>query len=254
MKRIFEYIGGIPIRLRFDNMTTAVAQVLKDGERVLTDGFTRFMLHYRFQADFCNPASGNEKGNVENKVGYNRRNAFVPVPVIASFDEFNERLWEWCEKDADRLHYKYKVRAVVEPGAGRDLRPGDIRPGSGRAGTVNTCPAKGSDNARVWDTSKRAIQIVLNNLKGIFFRDDDLEQMTFSGTGRRGGNRYHDPPHLSFSRSRRLRLGTSLSASDFAIHKDSVIDFYMLPCYNKIILARPWDMGPWGHQERSLRS
>ena len=45
MKRIFEYIGGIPLRLRFDNMTTAVAQVLKDGERVLTEGFTRFMLH-----------------------------------------------------------------------------------------------------------------------------------------------------------------------------------------------------------------
>ncbi|KAB3652665.1 IS21 family transposase, partial [Phocaeicola vulgatus] len=109
MKRIFERIGGVPPRLRFDNMTTAVAQVLKDGERVLTDGFTRFMLHYRFQADFCNPASGNEKGNVENKVGYNRRIAFVPVPVIASFDEFNERFWEWCEKDADRLHYKYKV-------------------------------------------------------------------------------------------------------------------------------------------------
>ena len=42
MKRIFEHIGGVPPRLRFDNMTTAVAQVLKDGERVLTDGFTRF--------------------------------------------------------------------------------------------------------------------------------------------------------------------------------------------------------------------
>ena len=109
MKRIFEHIGGVPPRLRFDNMTTAVAQVLKDGERVLTEGFTRFMLHYRFQADFCNPASGNEKGNVENKVGYSRRNAFVPVPVITSFEEFNEQLLEWCEKDADRLHYKHKV-------------------------------------------------------------------------------------------------------------------------------------------------
>lgn len=69
MKRIFEHIGGVPARLRFDNMTTAVAQVLRGTERVLTDGFNRFMLHYRFQADFCNPASGNEKGNVENKVG-----------------------------------------------------------------------------------------------------------------------------------------------------------------------------------------
>ena len=55
------------------------------------------------------------------------------------------------------------------------------------AGQVqSTLAQQRSDNARVWDTSKRAIQIVLNNLKGIFFRDDDLEQMTFSGTGRRG--------------------------------------------------------------------
>lgn len=83
--------------------------VSKGTERVLTDGFRRFMLHYRFQADFCNPASGNEKGNVENKVGYSRRNAFVPVPTITSFEEFNQWLWEWCEQDAQRLHYKYKI-------------------------------------------------------------------------------------------------------------------------------------------------
>ncbi len=234
MKRIFEYIGGIPIRLRFDNMTTAVAQVLKDGERVLTEGFTRFVLHCIFQADFCNPASSNEKGQCREEGWLQPPQCLCFGSVITSFEEFNKWFWEWYVKDADRLHYKYKVRAVVEPGAGRDLRPGDIRPGPGRAGTVNTCPAKGSDNARVWDTSKRAIQIVLNNLKGIFFRDDDLEQMTFSGTGRRGGNRYHDPPHLSFSRSRRLRLGTSLSASDFAIHKDSVIDFFI--CYLATII------------------
>ena len=109
LKRIFEHIGGVPPVLRFDNMTTAVAQVLKNGERVLTDGFIRFMLHYRFRAEFCNPASGNEKGNVENKVGYSRRNAFVPVPKIASFADFNEQLWDWCEKDAERPHYKKGV-------------------------------------------------------------------------------------------------------------------------------------------------
>jgi len=61
MRRIFEYIGGVPARIRFDNMSTAVAQILDGTERRLTEGFTRFMLHYRFQADFCNPASGNEK-------------------------------------------------------------------------------------------------------------------------------------------------------------------------------------------------
>lgn len=109
MQRIFEHIGGVPLRIKADNMATAVVQVLKGKERILTDGFTRFMLHYRFQAEFCNPAAGNEKGNVENKVGYGRRNALVPVPTIGSFNEFNEYLWEWCEKDAERLHYKHRV-------------------------------------------------------------------------------------------------------------------------------------------------
>lgn len=109
MQRIFEQAGGVPPRLRFDNMSTAVAQVLKGTERILTEGFQRFQLHYRFEADFCNPRAGNEKGNVENKVGYSRRNAFVPVPTIVSFKDFNEGLWEWCEKDAERLHYKHRV-------------------------------------------------------------------------------------------------------------------------------------------------
>ena len=39
---------------------------------------------------------------------------------------------------------------------------------------------RGTDNPRVWDTSNRAINLIINNLKGIFFRDDDFEHMTFS--------------------------------------------------------------------------
>ena len=109
MRRIFEYIGGVPVRIRFDNMSTAVVEVLEGTERKLTDGFMRFMLHYRFQADFCNPASGNEKGNVENKVGYIRRNALVPIPTITDFDDFNEYLFRWCEKDVERPHYQHGV-------------------------------------------------------------------------------------------------------------------------------------------------
>ena len=105
MKRIFLHIGGVPLRIRADNMTTAVVVVLKGTERTLTNGFARFMLHYRFCADFCNPASGNEKGNVENKVGYSRRNFFVPVPTIEDFEDFNEHLWKMCEEDGARNHY-----------------------------------------------------------------------------------------------------------------------------------------------------
>ena len=113
MKRIFEYIGGVPSRIRFDNMSTAVAQVLEGAERKLTDGFTRFMLHYRFEADFCNPASGNEKGNVENKVEYIRERFFVPVPSAPSLGALNDDLALWCREDMRRPHYA-KERLIAD--------------------------------------------------------------------------------------------------------------------------------------------
>lgn len=45
---------------------------------------------------------------------------------------------------------------------------------------------RGSDNARLWDTSNRAVNVIINNLKGIFFEDDNLEHMAFSVVGRWG--------------------------------------------------------------------
>jgi len=107
LKRIFNYVGGVPVRIKADNMTTAVAHVLKDGGRVLAEGFTRFMLHYRFQPEFCNLSAGWEKGSVEGKVGYSRRNFFVPVPVIDDFEQYNHHLFQKCVDDRMRSHYKH---------------------------------------------------------------------------------------------------------------------------------------------------
>lgn len=45
---------------------------------------------------------------------------------------------------------------------------------------------KGTHNAKVWDTSNRAINVIINNLKGTFFHDDDMEHMAFSVVGRWG--------------------------------------------------------------------
>jgi len=106
MKRIFYHIGGVPTRIRADNMTTAVARIMEGTERIITDGFYRFMLHHRFSADFCTPGKGNEKGNVENKVGYTRRNMLVPVPIITDFSSFNEELLNRCDDDQKRGHYE----------------------------------------------------------------------------------------------------------------------------------------------------
>lgn len=106
LKNVIEHINKVPSRMVFDNLSAAVAHMGKGKNRILTDGFKRFMQHYRIEPDFCNGAAGWEKGNVENKVGYERRNMFVPVPTILEFDIFNRKLFSVCEKDMIREHYK----------------------------------------------------------------------------------------------------------------------------------------------------
>jgi transposase len=103
---IFEHIGGVPTRIWFDNTRTIVTKVMKDGGRKLTDDFLRFQEHYRFEPVFCNLEAGHEKGSVENKVGYHRRNMLVPVPRFASLREFNQELLTKCDLDGDREHYR----------------------------------------------------------------------------------------------------------------------------------------------------
>jgi transposase len=106
MVTIFEHIGGVPQRIWFDNASTIVTKVLKNGERNLTNDFLKFMAHYRFEAAFCNVESGHEKGSVEAKVGYHRRNMLVPVPRFQCLAKFNNELLEQCEIDAQREHYR----------------------------------------------------------------------------------------------------------------------------------------------------
>jgi transposase len=106
LKTIFKHIGGVPGRIWFDNASTMVAKVMKNGERNLTDDFLRFMEHYQFEAAFCNVNAGHEKGNVEGKVGYHRRNMLVPVPAFDHLKNFNKDLLVQCEQDAKRAHYR----------------------------------------------------------------------------------------------------------------------------------------------------
>lgn len=106
LKNIFSHIGGVPTRIWFDNPSTVVKNVMKSGERDLTESFQRFKNHYGFVATFCNPASGHEKGSVETKVGYHRRNFLVPVPEFVELELFNKELLEECDNDMLRPHYK----------------------------------------------------------------------------------------------------------------------------------------------------
>ena len=112
LQRIFEFIGFVPVRILFDNMSSAVVHIEEYGKRKLTEMFMRFTMHHRFKAEFCNPDSPNEKGNVENKVGYIRRNYLLPPPVIEDLAAFNHNLLELCMKDMEREHYVKKEMIV----------------------------------------------------------------------------------------------------------------------------------------------
>jgi len=103
---LFRFLGGVPTRIWFDNASTMVTKVLKEGKRNIPDKFRRFQEHFGFHAQFCNPAAGHEKGNVENKVGYIRRNMLVPEPRFAVLSSFNQQLLELCKADWQREHYK----------------------------------------------------------------------------------------------------------------------------------------------------
>ncbi len=105
LQAMFEYIGGVPTEIWFDNTSTIVTQIIKGGGREMTERFMRFCEHYRFKPVFMNPESGWEKGSVENKVGYLRRNHFVPVPKFENLEEENRRLLSGCDEDMLRDHY-----------------------------------------------------------------------------------------------------------------------------------------------------
>ena len=96
LRLVFEWAGRAPRVLVLDNATEA-GRMLR-GIVTESELFSHFRAHYRCEVRFCNPHSGNEKGSVENAVGFLRRNLLVPVPEVASVDELNERLRAGCER------------------------------------------------------------------------------------------------------------------------------------------------------------
>jgi len=99
----FEHFGGVFARLRYDNLTSAVKKVLRGHQREETERFIAFRSHWRFQAEFCTPGEGHEKGGVEGENGYFRRNHLVPVPVARDGEHLNELLLSGCRADEGRV-------------------------------------------------------------------------------------------------------------------------------------------------------
>lgn len=105
LAQIFDHIGMVPRVLVLDNATGAGHRVAWNKVTVVRV-FAMFCDHYRLETRFCNPYSGNEKGSVENAVGFLRRNLMVPKPNAESHRQLTRHLLSRCDAIADVDHYR----------------------------------------------------------------------------------------------------------------------------------------------------
>lgn len=101
-RRAFEFFSGVPKRISYDNTRVAVAKIVGRRGRELTRAFLRLQSHFLFASHFCLVRRPNEKGHVENLLGYARRNFLVPLPRVNTLEELNATLEEQCRADLAR--------------------------------------------------------------------------------------------------------------------------------------------------------
>jgi len=101
-RQAFDWYEGVPPRISYDNLTTAVRKVLQGHNRKEQEAFIAFRSHYLFDSHFATPGRPREQGRVESLIGYVRRNYFVPVPRVKSYDELNQLLLERMLADEGR--------------------------------------------------------------------------------------------------------------------------------------------------------
>ncbi|MEJ8860141.1 IS21 family transposase, partial [Variovorax robiniae] len=115
--RSFAALGGVARRGIYDNMRTAVDKVHKGKGRTVNARFSVMCAHYLYDPDFCNVASGWEKGVVEKNVQDSRRRIWIEARErrFASFDELNAWLGERCRALwQEIMHPEHKQFSIAE--------------------------------------------------------------------------------------------------------------------------------------------
>ncbi len=102
--RAFAAFGGVPGRIRYDNLTAAVIKVLLGRERLENERFLTLRSHYFFESFFCVPGidGAHEKGGVEGEIGRFRRRWLTPQPVFSNVAALDEMLAAADAKDDER--------------------------------------------------------------------------------------------------------------------------------------------------------
>ena len=100
--KAFEFFGGVPRRISYDNSKIAASKIIGPRQRELTEGFLQLVSHYLFRYHFCLVRRANEKGVVEGIVKFARLNFMVPVPQVRDFEQLNIHLRQMCQQDLSR--------------------------------------------------------------------------------------------------------------------------------------------------------
>ena len=100
----FEFFGGIPHKLMVDNLKAAVLKRAVGEAPVFNPKYLDFATHNGFTITPCNVGKGNEKGRVENGVGYVKKN-FLAGLEMPDFSALNPAARQWLDTVANvRLH------------------------------------------------------------------------------------------------------------------------------------------------------
>ena len=108
--RAFAFFRGTCTRGIYDNMKTAVETVFIGKDRQYNRRFLQMCSHYLVDPVACTPASGWEKGQVENQVGLVRERFFTPRLRFRTYDELNAWLLDRC------IAWTKAHRHVEQPG------------------------------------------------------------------------------------------------------------------------------------------
>ena len=113
--KAFVFYGGACRRGIYDNMKTAVEAIFVGKARQYNRRFLQMCSHHLIEPVACSPASGWEKGQVENQVGNLRDHLFRPKPRVISLIELNAWLEDQCIAHAKRTkHPEFKDRTIWE--------------------------------------------------------------------------------------------------------------------------------------------
>lgn len=111
----FSAFDGIPERGIYDNMKTAVDKVGRGKQRQVNKRFYAMVSHYLYEPEFCNPAAGWEKGQVEKAVLDARHGLWYDAPPFKSLQELNHWLSERCQELwQETAHPQLKTRSLAE--------------------------------------------------------------------------------------------------------------------------------------------